>query len=140
MRLRPSPIYSYSLRAACCHRGRVAAWVTVLPVALLAAGPVSAANPTVEKPSPPLEEIIVTASLREQPASDMPASITVLGQETLQSAGLQHFADVLGLVPNLNWSGGTSRPRFSSCAASASSSNTRARRILRSAFSSTTST
>ena len=27
-------------------------------------------------------------------------------------AGLQHFADVLGLVPNLNWSGGTSRPRY----------------------------
>ena len=112
MRLRPSPIYSYSLRAACSRRGRVAAWVAVLPVALLAAGPVAAANPTVEKSSPPLEEIIVTASLREQPASDTPASITVLGQETLQSAGLQHFADVLGLVPNLNWSGGTSRPRF----------------------------
>ena len=112
MRLRPSPIYSYSLRAACCHRGRVAAWVTLLPVALLTADPVSAANPTVEKPSPPLEEIIVTASLREQPASEVPASITVLGQETLQSAGLQHFADVLGMVPNLNWSGGTSRPRF----------------------------
>ena len=36
----------------------------------------------------------------------------MLGQETLQAAGLQHFADVLGLVPNLNWSGGTSRPRF----------------------------
>jgi outer membrane receptor protein involved in Fe transport len=42
----------------------------------------------------------------------VPASITVLGQETLQAAGLQHFGDVLGLVPNLNWSGGTSRPRF----------------------------
>ena len=27
-------------------------------------------------------------------------------------AGLQHFGDVLGLVPNLNWSAGTSRPRY----------------------------
>jgi len=86
--------------------------VTVLPIGLLAAGPASATSPTVAKPSPPLEEIIVTASLREQLASDTPASITVLDQETLQSAGLQHFADVLGMVPNLNWSGGTSRPRF----------------------------
>ena len=42
----------------------------------------------------------------------MPASVTVLGQATLQAAGLQHFGDVLGLVPNLNWSGGTSRPRY----------------------------
>ena len=112
MRRRQSPIYSYSLRAACSRRDRTAAWVTVLPIALLAAGPASATSPTVAKPSPPLEEIIVTASLRERLASDTPASITVLGQETLRSAGLQHFADVLGMVPNLNWSGGTSRPRF----------------------------
>ena len=112
MRRRQSPIYSYSLRAACPRRGRTAAWVTVLPIVLLAAGPASATSPTVAKPSPPLEEIIVTASLRERLASDTPASITVLGGETLQSAGLQHFADVLGMVPNLNWSGGTSRPRF----------------------------
>ena len=112
MRLRLSPIYSYSLRAACAHRGRVAAWGALLPIAVLAAGSAAAASPTVEKPSPPLEEIIVTASLREQPASELPASITVLSQATLQSAGLQHFADVLGMVPNLNWSGRTSRPRF----------------------------
>ncbi|MEY2918825.1 MAG: hypothetical protein RL261_130 [Pseudomonadota bacterium] len=112
MRLGLSPIYSYSLRAACAHRGRVAARVILLPIAVLAAGSAAAASPTVAKPSPPLEEIIVTASLREQPASELPASITVLSQATLQSAGLQHFADVLGMVPNLNWSGGTSRPRF----------------------------
>ena len=112
MRLGLSPIYSYSLRAACAHRGRVIAWGALLPIAVLAAGSAAAASPTVAKPSPPLEEIIVTASLREQPASELPASITVLSQETLQSAGLQHFADVLGMVPNLNWSGGTSRPRF----------------------------
>jgi hypothetical protein len=36
----------------------------------------------------------------------------VLDSATLRAAGLQHFADVLGLVPNLNWAGGTSRPRF----------------------------
>lgn len=59
-----------------------------------------------------LEEIIVTASLRPAPASEVPASITVLDAALLRSAGLQHFADVVGLVPNLNWSGGTSRPRY----------------------------
>jgi len=60
----------------------------------------------------PLEEIVVTASLRPAPASEFPASTTVLDADVLQSAGLQHLQDVLGLVPNLNWSGGTSRPRF----------------------------
>jgi len=83
-----------------------------LAVALLAANPATAASPVVAQPSPELEEIIVTASLRERPLAAVPASVTVLGQETLRSAGLQHFGDVLGLVPNLNWSGGTSRPRF----------------------------
>ncbi len=107
------PIYSYSLRVACRPSARaLAAWIALVPVAMLATGPAAAANPIVAQPAPVLEEIVVTASLRGQSAGQLPASITVLGQETLQAAGLQHFADVLGLVPNLNWSGGTSRPRF----------------------------
>ncbi|MGB5104983.1 MAG: TonB-dependent receptor [Steroidobacteraceae bacterium] len=60
----------------------------------------------------PLEEIVVTASLRPEPVGDFPVSTTVLDASLLQAAGLQHFADVLALVPNLNWSGGTSRPRY----------------------------
>lgn len=64
------------------------------------------------RPAPVLEEIVVTASLREQGLDEIPVSVTVLGAATLEAAGLQHFGDVLGLVPNLNWSGGTSRPRF----------------------------
>ena len=60
----------------------------------------------------PLEEIVVTASLRPEPAGDFPASTTVLDASVLRAAGLQHFADVVALVPNLNWSGGTSRPRY----------------------------
>ena len=112
MRLGLFPIYSYSLRGAYRQRGHAPAWFTLLSITLLVAGPASVASPVGATPSPPLEEIIVTASLRQQPVGDTPASITVLDQDTLQSAGLHHFADVLGLVPNLNWSGGTSRPRF----------------------------
>src|SRR5687767_11193899 len=59
-----------------------------------------------------LEEIVVTASLRPEPARRVPVSTTVLDSATLRAAGLQHFADVLGLIPNLNWAGGTSRPRY----------------------------
>ena len=55
---------------------------------------------------------MVTASLRPSSALEFPASTTVLDAAVLQSAGLQHLQDVLGLVPNLNWSGGTSRPRY----------------------------
>jgi len=61
---------------------------------------------------PILEEVVVTATLREQSLLDTPVSITVLNDRTLRDAGRQHFEDVLAAVPNLNWAGGTSRPRF----------------------------
>ena len=35
-----------------------------------------------------------------------------LSDSTLRDAGQQHFEDVLALVPNLNWAGDTSRPRY----------------------------
>ena len=61
---------------------------------------------------PSLDEVVVTAELRDRALRDSPASVTVLEAHTLELAGVQHFQDVLGLVPNLNWSAGTSRPRF----------------------------
>jgi len=60
----------------------------------------------------PLDEVVVTAQLRDRALKDLPASVTVLDAHTLEVAGVQHFQDVLGLVPNLNWSAGTSRPRY----------------------------
>jgi outer membrane receptor protein involved in Fe transport len=59
-----------------------------------------------------IEEVVVTASLRDRELRDLPASATVLDAHTLEVAGVQHFQDVLGLVPNLNWAAGTSRPRY----------------------------
>ncbi len=50
--------------------------------------------------------------LREQPVQTVPASISVLDSATLQALGQQHFEDVIGMVPNLNWSGDTNRPRY----------------------------
>ena len=81
-----------------------------VPVALLLYG----ATTVAAAPADPqvLEEVIVTATLREQALLDTPVSITVLNDRTLQDAGRQHFEDVLAAVPNLNWAGGTSRPRF----------------------------
>src|SRR5688572_7609439 len=59
-----------------------------------------------------LEEVVVTADLRDRALADLPASATILDAHTLEMTGVQHFQDVLALVPNLNWSAGTSRPRF----------------------------
>src|ERR1700691_780973 len=59
-----------------------------------------------------LQEIVVTATLRSTGIEELPQSVTVLDQETLRAAGVQHFEDVLGQIPDLNWASGTSLPRF----------------------------
>src|ERR1700684_1275199 len=59
----------------------------------------------------PLDEIVVTATLRSVSLEEMPGSVSVLTSAALD-AGQQHFEDVLPLVPNLNWAGETSRPRY----------------------------
>jgi iron complex outermembrane receptor protein len=59
-----------------------------------------------------LEEVIVTATLREQALIDVPASVSVLDNQELRDVGQQHFEDVLTHVPNLHWAAGTSRPRY----------------------------
>src|ERR1700722_16033689 len=61
---------------------------------------------------PQLDEIIVTATLRAAPAIEIPASVTVLDGKTLRDAGRANLEDVLGLIPNLNWAGDTSLPRY----------------------------
>jgi outer membrane receptor protein involved in Fe transport len=59
-----------------------------------------------------LQEVVVSASLREAQLSDLPQSVSVLDSTTLQSAGVQQLQDVLSLIPNLSWASGSSRPRF----------------------------
>ncbi|MCU0976284.1 MAG: TonB-dependent receptor [Steroidobacteraceae bacterium] len=77
-------------------------------MAALAAAPVvaSAAEP------PRLEEIVVTASLREVPLAELPVSATVLDQRTVADGGVQHLEELLPQVPSLSWAGASSRPRY----------------------------
>ena len=87
--------------------GRKHSALVILSTALALSTPIHAAGD-----SDPLDEIVVTATLRSTPLLETPASVTVLSSADLQIAGRQHFEDVLGLVPNLNWAGDTSRPRY----------------------------
>jgi iron complex outermembrane recepter protein len=70
------------------------------------------ALPLLTRADQPLDEIVVTASLQPTPLAEMPGSISVLNAATLHDAGQQHLEDILALVPNLNWAGDTSRPRY----------------------------
>ena len=42
-----------------------------------------------------LQEIVVTAGLRDTHVADLPQSVTVLDDSTLQAAGVQQLEDVL---------------------------------------------
>jgi outer membrane receptor protein involved in Fe transport len=82
-----------------------ASWVLLVALTLSTVTAESADNQ-------PLDEIVVTATLRSTPLEELPGSASVLTETALRDAGQQHFEDVLPLVPNLNWAGDTSRPRY----------------------------
>lgn len=58
-----------------------------------------------------LEEIVVSG-LRRQANDELATSLTRLDSATLNEATVQHFEELTHLVPNLNWAGGVSRPRY----------------------------
>jgi outer membrane receptor protein involved in Fe transport len=77
---------------------------------LFTAAPLAAAAATdsvVELPP-----LVVTGELWETSLTGTSSSVSVLGARELESAGALHFEDVLGGLPNLTWTGGTSRPRY----------------------------
>jgi iron complex outermembrane receptor protein len=86
-------------------------WVWPLMSCYLVSGAVPAAEDT-PAADDVLQEIVVTATLRSVGVAELPQSVTVLDANTLRTAGVQHFEDVLSLIPDLNWAAGTSLPRF----------------------------
>ncbi|MEQ1803367.1 MAG: TonB-dependent receptor [Gammaproteobacteria bacterium] len=61
----------------------------------------------------PVEEIVVVASqLRTAELATVPASLSVLDANTIGAASVQHFEELVPLVPNVNWSGEGSRARY----------------------------
>ena len=59
-----------------------------------------------------IEEIVVTADFRERAASEIPATVSVLDASQVEQLSIQHFEELLNVVPNLNWSGDGHRARY----------------------------
>ena len=68
--------------------------------------------PAVSSGQEALDEIVVTADYRGRPQSELPASVTILDETRLRESALQHFEELIGFVPNLNWSGDGNRARY----------------------------
>lgn len=69
-------------------------------------------EPSSSTPEEDMEVMVVTSDFRGAKLEDIPASITVIDQQKMEDEGAQHFEDILNSVANLNWSGGSSRPKY----------------------------
>ena len=76
------------------------------------------AQSTTEAPASTQTEVnqlpttVVTGTLWESKLERTTASVTVIDQARLATNGTQHFEDIVNAIPNLTWTGGSSRPRY----------------------------
>lgn len=59
-----------------------------------------------------VDEIVVTADYRARTAADLPSSVTIIDAATISESAVQHFEELIGSVPNLNWSGDGHRAKY----------------------------
>lgn len=59
-----------------------------------------------------IDEITVTADFRERSMADVPFSVSVMNAEFIDEAAVQHFEELVNIVPNMNWSGDGHRARY----------------------------
>jgi len=59
-----------------------------------------------------IERITVNSSYRAQTLAEVPTSIALIGAQEIENKAIQHFEELIGNVANLNFSGGTSRPKY----------------------------
>ena len=59
-----------------------------------------------------IEEIVVTADLRQETTMHLASSLTVVTEEVIRSRAAQHFEDIIQTIPNVNYAAGSNRARF----------------------------
>ncbi|MFT4732039.1 MAG: iron complex outermembrane receptor protein [Gammaproteobacteria bacterium] len=59
-----------------------------------------------------IERIIVTSDFSQQSPDNLASSVVVIGEQLLDLRQSEHLEDIVGIVPNLNFSSGASRGKF----------------------------
>ncbi len=80
--------------------------------ALAALGSLRAQTPAPAAPPVTLAPLVVTADLWETPLDRLPASVTLVDEAALRAGSIRHFGDLVEQLPNVTFTGATSRPRF----------------------------
>ena len=81
-------------------------WQVATTLAFLTAAAPAAADDVA------IDEIVVTAGLRERSLDSAPVSVSVLDARRIEQRSIQHFEELTYTVPNLNWSGDGHRARY----------------------------
>jgi len=90
----------------------LSALVWLAPLTLPAQSLPATTSASTEAAKVTLEPLLVTADLWAQPLERVPASVTVFDDAALRSHAVRHFGDLVDQIPNLTYTGGTSRPRY----------------------------
>ena len=84
-----------------------------IPLFVSFAAAIAAESPeAVETIDDTIDEIVVTADFRGRDADEIGASMTLFDAELIEAAAVQHFEELINVVPNLNWSGDGHRARY----------------------------
>jgi len=59
-----------------------------------------------------IDEIVVTADFRGRTATELPSSVSIIDASMIEEAAVQHFEELVAIVPNLSWSGDGHRARY----------------------------
>ena len=87
------------------HPARFVPWRSLLALACVLPCAVTAQEAE-------LDEVVVTGDYRGRPLAEVPASISILDQQTIAETAVQHFEELIGGLANLNWSGDGHRARY----------------------------
>ena len=59
-----------------------------------------------------IEEIIVIADHRGRTIDELPSAVSLLDADAVSGLAVQHFEELVGVLPNMNWSGDGHRARY----------------------------
>jgi iron complex outermembrane recepter protein len=90
---------------------RALTYALCISTPLLASAAAAQSAPQPKSTQPALEEIVVS-EFRRTLATDVSVSLTQINQATIEDYALQHFEELIQLVPNMNYSGEGSRARY----------------------------
>lgn len=84
-------------------RGTVSLSALVVGAALMASPSLAQTAPASQQTATTVDEVIITATRREQRLIDVPVAVTAVGSEQLENSGVTDIRELTGLVPSVQF-------------------------------------